>query len=1020
MGLSHVHRLLLITCLLFLQACTNAVPNLSGLNLDLGLGSSTSTITVNRVEANPISGSYSLGQRVEIHIVFSDTITLTNANGVAAFPPKLKLETGTVDHDAVYTSGSGTNTLTFLYTIVTGDSSSDLNYLAIDSLDLNGGTLAGSSGQDVKKDLPDPTSTSSLAGTSSVTVSGNPGLLVLFSGSLFSNTLVGFATTQTVTIKNQSSNSITISTMAISDTTHFNFVGGNYPGTGVSSPCGTSLAASATCNLNVKFSPLSASGNLITNLNISFSDGSTAITNSFSLTGISSSSYDIAVSENYNSGALWNSYIKNDGSAIYNASGTTCSGSETGDYNKACLHAAEIKKVVVPALSGVSCSNLSIADSLNVFNWICDDSNTGPNGNIIFYSNLLKRGKGLRYLIQANGGSGSWIANSVTVTVTSGPMNGSIYATSSATSWWSNTISQLPDNTGVSTSTSLTDPNHPIYVISADQNTQGGYQIEADGISFVTLGSSILSQIGSTASSNCKNDGGSTTVGLDVRAFFCGYQKKFLWFEVNLNGGFGTVGNYAAIGIVLNGAKLTRIQNTSISNLGGVTSYGAIRLLNSAKNLLNTVKVYNATSALTLDNSSSNTIRHLQTAKISFSGTASAISLNSSNSNKFTDVQISGMVTGSLAIGVYSNFSDANIFQRFLISNIDGQSNLGYGTGIELTDATNHVLSQITIAGVEGTGMMLDGVTDVSSNYLSHINLINNTDFGLQLWGGHVSNNTFHSFVTSNNDVNISIYGDSSIPSINNMFYNTVATSSYNTDGSVYIDNNYGASFNGFTITRYGGTNTCLIGTSSVITNLTSSCTGTPESIAGSVTASFGGKVASDDSVSSVDSSGLAAFSLLNSIDKWLNFAFDFRIWGRDGSTFPDYTNQGQCDGSFTCRIWDFRVKTGTALENRSFSYSTANSTISFSSGLCGGSLTGNDSFTLGSKTFLKHAIEIDDDDIGNDNGLCESNENCVYAPNVGAYQGEDGLSATYCTTASTGVNVTNAKIFKYITTSIP
>ena len=116
MGLSHVHRLLLITCLLFLQACTNAVPNLSGLNLDLGLGSSTSTITVNRVEANPISGSYSLGQRVEIHIVFSDTITLTNANGVAAFPPKLKLETGTVDHDAVYTSGSGTNTLTFLQT----------------------------------------------------------------------------------------------------------------------------------------------------------------------------------------------------------------------------------------------------------------------------------------------------------------------------------------------------------------------------------------------------------------------------------------------------------------------------------------------------------------------------------------------------------------------------------------------------------------------------------------------------------------------------------------------------------------------------------------------------------------------------------------------------------------------------------------------------------------------------------------------------------------------------------------
>ena len=107
-------------------------------------------------------------------------------------------------------------------------------------------------------------------------------------------------------------------------------------------------------------------------------------------------------------------------------------------------------------------------------------------------------------------------------------------------------------------------------------------------------------------------------------------------------------------------------------------------------------------------------------------------------------------------------------------------------------------------------------------------------------------------------------------------------------------------------------------------------------------------------------------------------------------------------------------------MENRSFSYSTANSTISFSSGLCGGLLTGNDSLTVGSKIFLQHAIEIDDDGIGNDNGLCESNENCIYAPNIGSYQGEGGISSTYCTTASTGVNVTNAKIFKYITTSIP
>ena len=32
---------------------------------------------------------------------------------------------------------------------------------------------------------------------------------------------------------------------------------------------------------------------------------------------------------------------------------------------------------------------------------------------------------------------------------------------------------------------------------------------------------------------------------------------------------------------------------------------------------------------------------------------------------------------------------------------------------------------------------------------------------------------------------------------------------------------------------------------------------------------------------------------------------------------------------------------------------------------------------------------ELLDDGIGDDDGLCESNERCVYSPNFGAYQGE-------------------------------
>jgi hypothetical protein len=46
-------------------------------------------------------------------------------------------------------------------------------------------------------------------------------------------------------------------------------------------------------------------------------------------------------------------------------------------------------------------------------------------------------------------------------------------------------------------------------------------------------------------------------------------------------------------------------------------------------------------------------------------------------------------------------------------------------------------------------------------------------------------------------------------------------------------------------------------------------------------------------------------------------------------------------------------------------------------------------------------AFEILDDGVGDDDGLCESGEACVYAPNFGAYQGEGALQP--CTFPSGG-----------------
>ena len=63
--------------------------------------------------------------------------------------------------------------------------------------------------------------------------------------------------------------------------------------------------------------------------------------------------------------------------------------------------------------------------------------------------------------------------------------------------------------------------------------------------------------------------------------------------------------------------------------------------------------------------------------------------------------------------------------------------------------------------------------------------------------------------------------------------------------------------------------------------------------------------------------------------------------------------------------------------------------------------------------TYLVNAQEILGTG-GNNNGLCESNESCLYTPNFGAYQGE-GNFWSYSCLFQNGI-ISNVKIFSYPT----
>jgi hypothetical protein len=63
--------------------------------------------------------------------------------------------------------------------------------------------------------------------------------------------------------------------------------------------------------------------------------------------------------------------------------------------------------------------------------------------------------------------------------------------------------------------------------------------------------------------------------------------------------------------------------------------------------------------------------------------------------------------------------------------------------------------------------------------------------------------------------------------------------------------------------------------------------------------------------------------------------------------------------------------------------------------------------------TFLLNATEIFFDYVGDDDGLCESGERCVYAPNMGAYQGH-GDHMIECVFSDGGGPVTGVTMYAY------
>ena len=166
--LSNTAYTLTISATAFTDAAGNAFAGISdptSFNFSTGDSIAPTAGAVTSVNAD---GTYGTGARITLSLRFSEAVTVTG-NGAL---PSLLLETGMIDRSATYTSGSGTDTLTFAYTVQVGDASADLDTAGANALVLGGSTITDGAGNNAVLTLPTPGAPGSLAANAALVISG--------------------------------------------------------------------------------------------------------------------------------------------------------------------------------------------------------------------------------------------------------------------------------------------------------------------------------------------------------------------------------------------------------------------------------------------------------------------------------------------------------------------------------------------------------------------------------------------------------------------------------------------------------------------------------------------------------------------------------------------------------------------------------------------------------------------------------------------------------------------------------
>ncbi|MCC7441551.1 MAG: hypothetical protein IT285_07960 [Bdellovibrionales bacterium] len=649
----------------------------------------------------------------------------------------------------------------------------------------------------------------------------------------------------------------------------------------------------------------------------------------------------------------WGAYVKSDenpGQPLHAQPGNACIGNET--TRDACFHSGAYLKVVTDE---GSCAGLSMTDSEDVFVWRCEPVLGVPT----FFTAGFRHGRGLGDLIRPD--RGGFRAMSVTL------IGGVAFRDRSAPyTWWSNPVAPLNPGASPSAVTVLdaTPGLGTVWVLPATDVAGGGFNLNADGISLTMLPGGSY-EFDGTAADNCEPATGETA-GAAARCLIATGGNRFLWIEGKYlagNGG-GTVGYIPSRGLLVRNSPQTRIH-------------------------------------------------HFQyTGAMDPSGARMGIDLNNNASSRgvtLTDVGVANM-RGVSSTGI----------------NVQG-----YGA----------ILEQVSVSEAN-TCMSVNSTTSTDSHRLKNIRVSNCAPVGITVTGqspvfsGVQVTHTNNAITSSASNARFTMLTTGRVNSgSNNFIANTGSTGTIVHQMLTYGDSRGFSSEGGTNLTLSEAAfsrmnpgniiNSTVSGSLKITGNLLltdNTCTDAPDSNADYVSDCTAGATTSNHSRYGITRIGSSTFygpllgadndaaygaveESYDTLTSWLLLANPFRAFGSD--------DMARCVSPMNCVIYDWRLlETDPIIRNKALDPS-AETPLFAPGGPC--PFDGNATVTAidGTTTYLRPAAEILLDWRGNDDGLCESNEDCIYTPNFGAYQGTGDPYSHGCTFTN-GAAITNVKLFAY------